>query len=194
VKCAPKRYVKPVSAATPLTHNWGVTRDVVSSCKCAEERLITRRQEFDVAPAPGGGWLVWSHALARLLARLSVQPAHCVVITQEPNQRYVQLIIGHGHAHVQASSNTYLEGDFRLGPTEEAQLRLLGFNSPDELDDDHLGPHNWWFDQASVDPFDLAELLGRMLMSITAFDSRWPIHIEVFGADSPCDACFWEDG
>lgn len=183
--------LEPGSGVTPLRQNRGVTRDDVEVCRCAEERPLTRRQEFDIAPAPGGGWLVWSHALARLLARLSVQPAHCVVITQDPNQRYVQLIIGHGHARVEASSNTYLEGDFRLGPTEEAQLRLLGFKSPDELDDDHPGPYNWWFNEDSVDPFDVAELLSRMMMSITAFDSRWPIHIEVFGADSPCDACFW---
>ncbi len=24
------------------------------------------------------------------------------------------------------------------------------------------------------------------------FDERWPVTIEVFGADSPCEACFWE--
>ena len=45
-------------------------------------------------------------------------------------------VLGHGHAHLEASSNAYLEGDFRLGESEEQTLTTLGFRHTDTLGDD----------------------------------------------------------
>ena len=163
------------------------------SCSCEAERALTSAQSFTVAPATGGGWPAWTSAFTRLLVRLAVEPTHCVVVTQEPNPRYVQLMVGHGHAHVEASSNTYLEGDFQLSPTEERLLEQLGFQHPDRLDPESTFPENWWFDVDDADPVRLAEILAAAMIGVMAFDARWPLTIEVFGADSPCNACFWAD-
>ena len=163
------------------------------SCSCDAERSLTNAQSFTVAPATGGGWPAWTAAFTRLLVQLAVEPAHCVVVTQEPNLRYVQLMVGHGHAHVEASSNTYLMGDFQLSPTEERVLEQLGFQHPDQLDPASTLPENWWFDADDADPVRIAEVLTAAMIGVMAFDARWPLTIEIFGAESPCNACFWAD-
>ena len=67
----------------------------------------------------GGGWRTWSEALLRLLERMGHQPTQSVIIHQRLlNNRYVQLQIGHGVAHAEASSNVYLTGDWRLDQSD----------------------------------------------------------------------------
>lgn len=63
----------------------------------------------------------------------------------------MQLLIGHGHARVEASSNHHLSGDFRLGASEEHLLVALGFRNPCELDAECKFARNFWFDQVDVD-------------------------------------------
>ena len=75
----------------------------------------------------------------------------------QPDERCVQLMLGHGHAHLEASSN-----------------------------------ENWRSDHDVADPVHIARLLSTTLQSVMAFDERWPVTIGVLGADSPCEACFWE--
>jgi hypothetical protein len=162
------------------------------SCDCDVDAAHTGTASFSVSPASGGGWTAWTAALVRMFTRLRDQPAHCVVVTQEPNERYVQVMIGHGHAHVEASSNTYLAGDFRLGPSEEQLLRSFGFEHPDAADPRSTLPQNWWFDEEHADPHSIAETLTATMIGVMCFDERWPITIDIFGADSPCAACFWE--
>jgi hypothetical protein len=161
------------------------------TCRCAIEIARTETRTYSVAPGDGGGWPAWTAALTGLLTRLATGPTHCLVITQEPNQRYVQLMLGHGHAHVEASGNAYLVGDFRLGESEEQMLAHLGFQHPHTLDDRGL-PENWWSDHDVADPAQIAETLTTALLGVMGFDERWPVTIDVFGADSPCEACFWE--
>ena len=162
------------------------------TCRCAVEATRTETRTYTVAPRDGGGWPAWTAALARLLVRLTVAPAHCLIVTQQPNERYVQLMLGHGHAHLEASSNEYLLGDFRLGASDEAALASLGFRHPEELGDHSGLPENWWIDHHVADPVRITQLLSTTLQSVMGFDERWPVTIEVFGADSPCEACFWE--
>ena len=162
------------------------------TCRCAVEVTRTETRTYSVAPRDGGGWSAWTAALTRLLTRLATGPAHCVVVTQEPNQRYVQLMLGHGHAHLEASSNAYLEGDFRLGESEEQMLTTLGFEHPDTLGDDRGLPENWWSDHDVADPERIARTVTTALLGVMGFDECWPVTISVFGADSPCEACFWE--
>lgn len=163
-----------------------------NACRCEVEVARTETRTYSVAPRDGGGWSAWTAALTRLLTRMATGPAHCVVITQEPNQRYVQLMLGHGHAHLEASSNTYLEGDFRLGETEKQTLATLGFEHPGTLGDDRELPENWWSDHDVADPVWIAQTVTTALLGVMGFDERWPVAIAVFGADSPCEACFWE--
>jgi T3SS (YopN, CesT) and YbjN peptide-binding chaperone 3 len=162
------------------------------TCRCAVEATRTTSRTYSVAPADGGGWPAWTAAFTRLLGRLAVGPTHCVVVTQEPNQRYVQMMLGHGHAHLEASSNAYLVGDFRLAESDEAALADLGFLHPDDLADDSGLPENWWIDHDVADPTHIAQLLTATVRNVMAFDEHWPVTIDVFGADSPCEVCFWE--
>jgi hypothetical protein len=152
--------------------------------------MRTLNRIFDVAPDAGGGWPAWALALGRLLDRLAGEPTHCVVITQESNERYVQLMLGHRRIHVEASSNEYLHGDFRLSPGDEDVLRSLGFSPPDEAIDGF--PVNWWIERLfSTGPL-IAELVTTALVAVMAFDGRDPVHLNVFGADHPCEVCAWD--
>ena len=113
------------NSATPFVHADHVSSDTISevssTCNCAAERLRTEERTYSIAPQAGGGWTSWSGAFTRFLVRFATLPTHCFVITQAPNQRYVQLMLGHGHACVEASSNEYLQGDFRLGAVRGAR-------------------------------------------------------------------------
>lgn len=157
--------------------------------------MLTRDDEFAIAPARGGGWSAWAEAFTRLLDRLAGQPAHCVIVTQDPNQRYVQLMVGHGHAHVEVSSNHYLMGDFRLDESEERLLEAIGFEPPAAVDDGVDGepamPLNWWHDEEHLDAETVAGLVLTVLTALAGFDPHRPVAVTVFGADHPCGACFW---
>ena len=182
---------------TPLVHTGVVERTLSispqESCSCEIDSARTESRTYTLVPAAGGGWPAWTAAFTRLLIRLVAEPTHCILVMQEPNQRYVQLMIGHGHAHVEAASNTYLLGDFRLGPSDERMLESLGFQHPDRLDPEHSLPHNWWFDEDHADPRRIAVVLTAAMIDVMAFDARWPVTIEVFGAAAPCASCFWEE-
>lgn len=182
--------------ATPLVHDGVVANHLSASsateCRCDELADRVGSQSYSIAPARGGGWAAWTTAFARLLTRLVLEPTHCLVVTQEPNQRYVQMLLGHGHAHVEASGNRYLTGDHRLDATEERLLQSLGFRPAGELPPESTGPYNWWFDVDVADPVAIADVLTVAIRSVMRFDQRYPITIEVFGAAAVCEFCFWE--
>jgi hypothetical protein len=125
-----------------------------------------------------------------MLDRLGSGPTHCVVLTQPPNLRYVQLMIGHRHVHVEASSNRYMVGDFRLSPREETLLQTLGFRPPSEAFDGF--PENSWLERPFTWGLLVAELVTSALLAVMAFDGRDPVHVDVFGADHPCVGCAWD--
>jgi hypothetical protein len=189
------RTEQPLMAVTPRVHN-GVVIDFAtdlptdSTCTCEADRVLTADRTFEIAPDAGGGWTSWARALTRLFTSLAARPTHCLVITQEPNQRYVQLAIGHGNVRLEASSNTYLTGDFRLSPADEERLLRVGFRSPwDEVEHEYARPKNWWLEEPIGHPIWITELVTHTLISIMAFDSRYPATITMFGADTPCKAC-----
>jgi hypothetical protein len=84
----------------------------------------------------------------------------------------------------------YLAGDFRLGPSEEAVLRALDFRVPESPHPDASLPRNWWLDVEHADPRAIAELLMAAMIRVMCFDERWPVTINIFGAESPCATCF----
>lgn len=162
-----------------------------SACDCLAERSRTETVTYSLAPRAGGGWAAWGAALTALIVRLTAAPTHCAIIDQRPNERYLQLMLGHGHARLEASGNGYLTGDFRLGESEERVLAGLGFRRPSTADSEDDLPENWSIDQPAADPAQLAQLVTATASSVMAFDNRWPITIDVFGADAPCEACCW---
>lgn len=165
------------------------------TCHCLTDAHETYAATFDVAPGAGGGWVAWGVALARLLANLVARPTHCVVITQEPDQRYAQMMVGHGRAVVEVSSNHYLFGDFALSAAECAHLELLGFEPPGDPDRaEETGEHGPWNWRLELDPADgrqLADLVVHVLVAVVGFSDRHPISVQVFGADHPCRPCSW---
>jgi hypothetical protein len=170
------------------------------TCTCETDEPRTRTNTFEVAPAAGGGWGAWAAASRRLVERLATGPTHCVVITPDPNQRYVQFLIGHGRIRLEMSSNHYLLGDFRLSGAEERYLAGLGFSldDQDEHDDEHDDddprfPQNWHVTEP-VDPARTSAIVVHLLEEVAGFDPRWPITVAQFGADRPCPACTWPDG
>lgn len=174
-----------------------MTDTATRSCSCDALADRLQRATFDVAPGAGGGWEAWRVALGRLIARLGAGPTHCVVITQDPNQRYVQLLLGHGRVHAEVSSNHYLMGDFRLSPAEEGHLRRLGFDIDADHDHDERFPHNWFRRDDLRDSGDAsvnAAMMVHLVEVIALFDERRAIRVDVFGADRPCEACTWGDG
>lgn len=100
---------------------------------------------FEVVPADGGGWSMWSAALLRLLRRVGSEPTRVIIITQSlVTDRYVQVLIGHGIAHAEVGSNVYLTGESRLSADQEELLALLGWQAPiSEVDVPGGMPANW---------------------------------------------------
>lgn len=179
-------------APVPRANTADPTAAADDECRCETESERTIERNFSVAPAAGGGWTSWMTALARLFADLAPLPTHCIVITQDPNQRYVQLMAGHRHMRLEASSNHYLQGDFRLSPREESHLERLGFRRPDHPDAVDRFPANWWIERGAA-PTAVADLLVHVMAAVMGFDDRFPVHVAVFGAASPCRACSWSD-
>lgn len=164
------------------------------TCDALADRL--QRATFDVAPGAGGGWAAWRIALARLIGRLGAGPTHCVVVTQDPNQRYVQFLLGHGRVHAEVSSNHYLIGDFRLSAAEERRLRALGFEIDPDDDHDDRFPHNWCRHvdlRGAGAAAAVATVIGHLVELIALFDEQLPVRVDVFGADTPCETCTWGD-
>ncbi len=152
-------------------------------------------QSFVLAPADGGGWDEWNRALLRLVERIGDGPTHAVVITQDSmTQRYVQALVGHGLADVQASSNIYLTGPSSLGAAHEQMLTVLGWQPPERQEDDpEQMPANWWVPRIHGDWVSMVSLLSATLIGIFGFDEHAPVMVRTFLCDEPCRHCSWPD-
>jgi hypothetical protein len=166
---------------------------------CADCRQIVMNrpgeQVFAVAPADGGGWQEWSAALLRLVERIGDEPTKALIVTQEAfTQRYVQVMIGHGIAHTEASSNVYLDGDSVLTDEHEELLDMLAWQPP-SLDHDEPSrlPANWSLPLIHGNwPF-LVEMLMAVIVGVFGFSEHVPIEVRTFGVDEPCRSCSWPD-
>ncbi len=151
--------------------------------------------EYTLTPADGGGWSAWSAALLRLVQRLAKQPTQAVIIAQDVlTDRYVQFQIGHGIAHVEASSNVYLTGHSRLSDDHEQLLGLAGWRPPRlETDDPDDMPANWSLPLVRADWSSMTEVICATIIGIFGFSEHLPITIRTFQCDAPCKACSWPD-
>ena len=150
---------------------------------------------FDVVPADGGGWSMWSAALLRLLRRVGSEPTRVIIITQSLlTDRYVQVLIGHGVARAEVGSNVYLTGESRLSPDQEELLTLLGWQAPvSDVDIPGGKPANWTLPLVHRDWQHLAEMFASAIIGILGFSEHLPVEVHSFGADHPCRDCSWAD-
>jgi hypothetical protein len=161
--------------------------------KCAQLRYEgPDSAEFAVAPTRGGGWHQWAAALVRLLVRLGSGQTQALIIKQpDTADRYVQMLIGHGQAHPEASSNVYLEGESRLSAALEELLFLLGCWPPQsDVDVPDSMPATWTLALARGDWLDLVEILLATIVGVFRFDEHVPVMVRSFMADNPCRDCF----
>lgn len=166
---------------------------------CVDCRQIARHrppeQAYSVAPADGGGWEQWGAALLRLFERIGHQPTQAVIITQESfTQRYVQVMIGHGIAHTEASSNVYLDDDSVLTDEHEELLDMLAWQRPSlDHDEPDQMPANWSLPLIHGEWAYLVEMLKAVVIGVFGFSGHLPIEVRTFGVDEPCRACSWPD-
>jgi len=145
-----------------------------------------------IVPARIGGWVAWSATLVGLLHDIAKEPTRVVIIEQpHRNERYVQMLIGHGRAHVEASSNEFLSGTSALSGVDERLLALLGWNAP------HTGAGtpspNWSLPLVEGDWQNLVETITATVVGIFGFSEQLPVEFSIFGADHPCSECSWPD-
>lgn len=168
--------------------------DVQGSCALCDKLRGERpaRVVYARAPRLGGGWPEWAVAVEGMLRAIGHGPTNVVLITQDVlTQRYVQLLIGHGVAHAEASSNAYLRGSSRLAADQERLLGLLGWSAPTRrIDRPGDMPTNW-----ALPPFEgawdeLVEVLLATIVGVFGFNENVPVIVTTFMADHPCPACF----
>jgi len=125
--------------------------------------------------------------------RLGSQPTRAVIIEQTAiTDRYAQVLIGHGIAHADASSNVYLLGDSRLTAEHEELLGALGWLPPDsDVDDPDEMPANWHLPLIHGDWQYLVEMIVATVVGVFGFEQGAPVEIRSFTAENPCRACSW---
>lgn len=177
--------------------NGCVAKAAADECStCARLRLFgPDTHTFEVVPADGGGWSMWSAALLRLLQRVGSEPTRVMIITQPLlNDRYVQALVGHGFAHAEVGSNVYLMGESRLSADQEELLTLLGWQAPTSDVDDEAGmPANWTLPRVRGDWQYLTEVFASTMIGILGFSEHLPVEVSAFGADHPCRDCSWSE-
>jgi hypothetical protein len=184
-----------------MTRNDGSERGTASAdeaeCSVCEQLRFEGpdTHTFDVVPADGGGWSMWSAALLRLLQRVGHEPTRAIIITQPLlTERYVQVLVGHGIAHAEVGSNVYLTGPSRLSADQEELLALLGWQPPaSDVDDPGAMPANWTLPLVHGDWTYLTEMFASTMIGILGFSEHLPVELHAFGADHPCRECSWSD-
>jgi hypothetical protein len=130
--------------------------------------------------------------MLRLFRRIGQKPTQALIIEQQPHtDRYVQLLIGHGMAHAEASSNVYLGGDSRLSVAQEDLLERVGWSRParDADDPDEL-PANWTLPLVTGSCEDLVEVIVATVAGVFQFDENLPVEVRTFMVMHPCKEHF----
>lgn len=180
---------------TSTDTNESTTASACPVCRQFRKASSLYRSGYTVIPSDGGGWMQWSAALLRLLERTSNEPTRALIIQQpDRTDRYVQMLVGHGIAHVEASSNTYLEGASRLSGVDERLLTLLGWVAPNPHSSNPADVStNWTLPLIHGDWTNLVETVTATLVGIFRFSEQLPVELSMFLADRPCRSCSWPD-
>ena len=159
--------------------------EAASACSCAVERARTVDAELELHPERGRDeWRGWTRELASLLRDLAEGPVHLVLLTQPGHEQHVQVIVGHGEARIEASSNAQLRRE-RLSGDDERRLASLGYRRPG------LGSPSWSLEEPIGLPEQLAELVAHTLVGIFGFDPAAVLGVDRVGATRPCRTCAW---
>ena len=149
---------------------------------------------YSVTPAHDGGWSQWSANLQELLRSFGDLATKVVVIEQpQRTGRYVQVLVGHGIAYAEASSNVYLTGASRLSGVEERLLDLVGWQPPVSTDPTGTKSCNWHLPLVYGDWTELGEVLTATLAGVFGLSEQLPVDVHTFGAAHPCRSCSWPD-
>ncbi len=179
-----------------MDHSHTTPRSADHDQQCAACERFRRQSpaptEFAVVPSQGGGWHQWGASLLRLLQRHGHGPTQVIVIEQpDVTDRYVQLLIGHGVCHAEASSNVYLRDSSRLTRDHHTLLCYLGWLPPRSHRDDRDGlPVNWMLPLVRDDWQEVTELLLATIAGVFGFAEDRRVHVLSFMADHPCADCF----
>lgn len=180
-----------MSTSTDTSH--ATTTAACPACRQLRKSAARYSTGYTVTPSVGGGWMQWSGALLRLLQRTGSEPTRALLIEQPSRtERYVQVLVGHGVAHAEASSNEYLEGASRLSGVEERLLTLLGWVAPNprSSNPDEVST-NWTLPLVHGDWTNLVETITATLVGIFRLSEQLPVEMNLFLADHPCRACSW---
>lgn len=143
-------------------------------------------------PSRIGGWVQWSALLLQLLHDIGNEPTRVVIIEQpHRNDRYVQMLVGHGFARVEASSNQFLQGTSRLSGVDERLLTLLGWQAPNTAA--RTPSPNWTLPLVEADWQNLVETITATVVGIFGFSEQLPVQWSIFAADHPCHDCSWPE-
>lgn len=142
--------------------------------------------------ATGGDWRAWSAALLRYLERHGPGPTQAIIISQPArSQRYVQMQIGHGFAHVETGINVYMMGESRLTDSMETALAAMGWLPPESDDDPDEMPANWRLPLLGNDWPRVAEMLVTTMVGVLEFDEAAETKMRIFRQQNSCRNCWW---
>lgn len=178
-----------------MARNERTTHDAACT-ECRHLRLeADDARAFEVAPVDIGGWRMWSKALLRMVRRMGDQLTQAIVISQEPfTQRYLQAVVGHGIARVEASSNASLQGMHRLTDDHHQLLVLLGWRPPtDESLDPRDGPGSWSLPLVHRTWDDMVDVISATTIGVFGFSEHLPVSVITFGSVHPCRTCSWPE-
>ena len=173
--------------------------DLGESAECAVCTAIRarggREQNFIVTPLDGGGWQAWNAALLRLFQRIGSEPTRALILSQPLlNDRYAQVLVGHGIAHPECSSNVYLIGASMLSDEQHELLDMLGWTAPaSDVDDPGELPSNWTLPHVRGDWAYLVDMLMATAIGVFGFQENLPVELRSFHAENPCARCSWGD-
>jgi hypothetical protein len=140
-------------------------------------------EEFDVAPAAGGGLVPFTAALVRLFLRKSREGLWWAAINIR-GEYFANLGPGYdGRLWTEVCSNAYLPEGFKLGAAQESELLRLGWLAPTGSVEEGLA--NFWreWDAAEL-PLAVAFVVDT-LVGVYGFreDDLWRVAVDPFKSE-----------
>ena len=115
-----------------------------------------------------------------------------IIISQPArSQRYVQIQIGHGFAHVETGSNVYMMGESRLTDSMETALAAMDWLPPEFDDDPDEMPANWRLPLLLNDWPGGAEMLVTTMVGVLEFDEAAATKMRILRQQNSCRSCSW---
>jgi|GEM_PF-6559883 len=136
-------------------------------------------------------WNEWEARARTLIASLANDSVHALIFAA-PNDRYVQMQLGHGRGRVEVSSSVTASDAGADVELIAKSLIDVGFAAPDRSLHPVSHSPNWSLDIGAVDSPMVAELVTFVVRDLMRTE---PLDVEVSGfiVDWPCASCHWGD-